>query len=107
MQAGSWKYRQRKRRVLQKGAPFFFGQQVGGLGRAQVTHRQGRVNAPKKIPATFAGQTIRVQRIGAFGQSNRVSGNGTTLLLTITPAQRVCCAGVMGSGERATRRAAS
>jgi hypothetical protein len=35
-----------------------------------------------------------LQRIGAFGQSNRMSGNGTTLLLEITPAQRVGGAGV-------------
>jgi hypothetical protein len=35
-----------------------------------------------------------LQRIGAFGQSNRMSGNGTTLLLEITPAQRVGWAGV-------------
>jgi hypothetical protein len=53
----------------------------------------------KKNPGCFAGQTIRGQRIGAFGQSNRVSGNGTTLLLAITPAQRVRCAGVRASTE--------
>jgi hypothetical protein len=53
----------------------------------------------KKNPGHFAGQTIRVERIGAFGQSNRVSGNGTTLLLAVTPAQRVSCAGAEVSTE--------
>jgi hypothetical protein len=45
-----------------------------------------------------------LQRIGAFGQSNRMSGNGTTLLLAITPAQRVRWAGVKGDAGRAARR---
>jgi hypothetical protein len=40
-----------------------------------------------------------LQRIGAFGPSNRVSGNGTTLLLAITPAQRVGWAGVKDDGR--------
>jgi hypothetical protein len=53
----------------------------------------------KKNPGHFAGQTIRGQRIGAFGSSNRVSGSGATLLLTETPAQRVDCAGVEASTE--------
>ncbi|MBC8751371.1 MULTISPECIES: hypothetical protein [Paraburkholderia] len=35
-----------------------------------------------------------LQRIGAFGQSNRICGNGTTLLLAITPTQHVGWAGV-------------
>ncbi|APA84453.2 hypothetical protein BJG93_02885 [Paraburkholderia sprentiae WSM5005] len=41
-----------------------------------------------------------LQRIGAFGQSNRISGNGTTLLLAITPAQRVGLAGEKGDARR-------
>ncbi|WP_233848414.1 hypothetical protein [Paraburkholderia sp. HD33-4] len=41
-----------------------------------------------------------LQRIGASGQSNRMSGNGATLLLTITPAQRVGWAGVKVDARR-------
>ncbi|MGF6814028.1 hypothetical protein OKW33_000834 [Paraburkholderia atlantica] len=41
-----------------------------------------------------------LQRIGAFGPSNRISGNGTTLLLAITPAQRVGWAGVKDDDAR-------
>jgi hypothetical protein len=52
-----------------------------------------RRRAKKSRPGDRANDTL-FQRIGAFGQSNRVSGNGTTLLLAITPAQRVGWAGV-------------
>jgi hypothetical protein len=48
----------------------------------------------KKNPGLAPGKRYAVQRIGAFGLRNRVSGNGTTLLLAITPAQRVGRAGV-------------
>jgi hypothetical protein len=48
----------------------------------------------QKNPGLSPGKRYAVQRIGAFGQSNRMSGNGTTLLLEITPAQRVGWAGV-------------
>jgi hypothetical protein len=47
--------------------------------------------AGQKNPGVSPGKRYAVQRIGAFGQSNRVSGNGTTLLLTITPAQLALC----------------
>ncbi|MBB5506239.1 hypothetical protein [Paraburkholderia atlantica] len=46
-----------------------------------------------------------LRRIGAFGPSNRISGNGTTLLLARTPAQRVGWAGVKDddAGRKAWR----
>jgi hypothetical protein len=45
----------------------------------------------KKNPGLTPGKRYAIERIGAFGQSNRVSGNGTTLLLTVTPAKREPC----------------
>ncbi|MBB5406534.1 hypothetical protein HDG34_000449 [Paraburkholderia sp. HC6.4b] len=54
----------------------------GGQWRAKKSRLGGRAN------------DTSLQRIGAFGSSNRISGNGTTLLLAITPAQRIGWAGV-------------
>ncbi|MFL9961327.1 hypothetical protein PQR02_09480 [Paraburkholderia sediminicola] len=66
-----------------KGAPFFL-----------TPDRAEQADDRKKNPGLTPGKRYVVQRIGAFGQSNRVSGNGATLLLAITPAQRVRWAGV-------------
>ena len=54
--------------------------------------------AKKSRPGDRANDTP-FQRIGAFSQSNRMSGNGTTRLLMITPAQRVGWAGVKGDAR--------
>jgi len=50
-----------------------------------------RKNKGRKKPGLPPGKRYAIERIGAFGQSNRVSGNGTTLLLTVTPAKREPC----------------
>jgi hypothetical protein len=65
-------------------------------GRAVLLTPDGAEQADdwQKNPGLTPGKRYAVQRIGAFGQSNRVSGNGATLLLAITPAQRVRWAGV-------------
>jgi len=79
-----------KRRAPVRSAPFLFVRQAM---RAKKSRHGGRAN------------DTPLQRIGAFGQSNRMSGNGTTtLLLTITPAQRVGWAGVKDDAGRAARR---
>jgi hypothetical protein len=69
-----------KRRAPVRSAPFQF------LRRASM-------RAKKSRHGDRANDTP-LQRIGAFGQSNRMSGNGPTLLLAITPTQRVGWAGV-------------
>ncbi|SIT44099.1 hypothetical protein BN2475_460061 [Paraburkholderia ribeironis] len=105
MQAGSKSLRQRQK----NGAPcegravFLCGREKQrralSLRRCTTPHTASpRVSRPKedrpqKNPGLAPGKRYVIQRIGALGQSNRASGNGTTLLLAVTPAQRVSCAG--------------
>jgi hypothetical protein len=79
-----------KRRAPFRSAPFLFVQRAGL--QAKKSRRDGRAN------------DTPLQRIGAFGQSNRRSGNGTTLLLAVTLAQRVGRAGVKDAARLEARR---